>query len=408
MTTNTTKNNGLAEVIQASASHMPILLEGRLTTATIRKYDTAWKYFFSHKNILSTDQVARIINNFDSAEIANWTSNNEDTLKNGTFQEFVGKLKKKFLPHNWEDDLVQAQIATQGQTSFSKWVNDVRKANSELGAANSLYFIEENAFRCHVVPRLSPELRRSYDAHNVHVNNGTQGSLDAIMDLEAWLERINILDQDIQARHAEIQALQAKSAKMTHPAYSGANNSMHTPNQSSGLLIAAVLKLTTDERALLMAHQGCLKCRVFYAGHFADKCTVDHPSIDQCKKVTKEHAARAKASFEKNTKASTGVVVVAVFGSDSDNDSAKDGYGANEYVRTVSPTVPTPCSDIPLPSPNDSLETPCTGSPFPLHLKWSCTLDTPSGFSDSPVDTMIDCGSPPALISSTLVEQLGL
>jgi hypothetical protein len=405
---NNNKNSGVADVLQASSGQPPILSEGRLTTATIRKFDTACKRFFTHKNIPASEQVSKILNNFDSAEIANWASNNEQSLTAGSFNSFMDQLKKKFLPHNWEDDLVQTQIAFQGQSAFLKWINDVRRANAELGAAKSDYFIADDAFRRHVIPRLSPDLRRCYESHNVRVNNSTSGSLDAISDLEAWLERINILDQDVQARQAELQALQTKAKPRTYnPSSSGStSNAPSNPQSSSTTLVAAVPKLTADERALLMTHQGCLKCRVFYAGHFADKCSAERPSIEQCKKVTKENAIKAQAAFEKR-KGTANVVVAAVFGSDSDTSSdADNGYGANEYVHAYDATAPVLPPSLPSP-PDSSLLSP-PDSPFPRHLEWSCTLDTPNGLSDSPVDALIDCGSPPVLISSKLVDKLGL
>jgi hypothetical protein len=227
-----------------------------------------------HKSIAKENQVARIINNFDSAEITNWASNNQDLLTSGSFAEFIVKLKKKFLLHNWEDDLVQCQISTQGQTSFEKWVNNVRKANSELGAASSAYFIKDSAFRRHIIPRLTPELCCAYDTQNVRVNDGTKGSLDAIADLEAWLERINILDLDLQARRVELQALQTKPKSMRPTTTNFTQNI--TPNGGTQSLNTTIVpKLTPEERSLLMTHQGCLKCRCFYAGHFTDKCPVD-------------------------------------------------------------------------------------------------------------------------------------
>jgi hypothetical protein len=120
--------------------------------------------------------------------------------------------------------------------------------------------------------------------------------------------------------------------------------------------MAAMSKLTTEERALLMEHQGCLKCRVFYAGHFAGKCTAERPTPEQCKKVTKDVALKAKAAFEKSQKGSSSVVVAAVFGSDDSSEPSsgedEDGYGANEYVPSFDSV-----SDSPPISPSSTADT---------------------------------------------------
>lgn len=45
---------------------------------------------------------------------------------------------------------------------------------------------------------------------------------------------------------------------------------------------------------------------------------------------------------------------------------------------------------------------------FPAHLKWTCCVDVLLTCAPTPVEPLIDHGCPPVLISSELVEILGL
>lgn len=140
-------------------------------------------------------------------------------------------------------------------------------------------------------------------------------------------------------------------------------------------------KLTQAEHDLLRAHRGCFCCRLFYAGHYAPECppgTNGRPTADACKNVMTSAALKAKAAFEGKGPA----FVVAVFGDEEDSDDfdmAEDE--ADEYVLNLS---------------------------LPSHLWWSCCVDAPLTCAPTPIRALIDHGSPPVLISSELVEILGL
>ncbi|KAH9010868.1 hypothetical protein EDB85DRAFT_2160526 [Lactarius pseudohatsudake] len=57
-------------------------------------------------------------------------------------------------------------------------------------------------------------------------------------------------------------------------------------------------KLTGEERRLLQEHEGCFKCRVFYAGHRADKCAITL-SGKNYRTLTVQDALRAKPTVGK-------------------------------------------------------------------------------------------------------------
>jgi hypothetical protein len=113
------------------------------------------------------------------------------------FTQFIFKFKCKFLPRNWQDNLVSTQISMQGMKPFLSWTECVHEANTELGIAKSDYHIAEDKLRAHFVPRLSPVLKTSYDANNTHLD------LNKIAELDTWIERVHLLDVKLENKHAK-------------------------------------------------------------------------------------------------------------------------------------------------------------------------------------------------------------
>lgn len=138
------------------------------------------------------------------------------------------------------------------------------------------------------------------------------------------------------------------------------------------------------EKDLLDLHQGCYKCRIFYAGHFSCTCTGERPTLETCKKVTPAGALHAKAAF----KACNATIVSAVFGAGLDEDFVdEDLVDSNEFNEYMTPS--------PLP-------------PLPKHLWQDCCIDAPFTCAPSLMQALIDHGAFPVLISEYATELYGL
>ena len=141
------------------------------------------------------------------------------------------------------------------------WSESVREANAELSIAGSDYHIPDDKLRSHFVPRLSPTLKASYDAQNTH------GDLDKITDLDAWIERVHLLDCELENKRKEWLKLVMKNNNppsfnrdMNKTAIAtSSSDAQNATKPSNSTLIASTFipKLTTDERDLLKAHEGC-------------------------------------------------------------------------------------------------------------------------------------------------------
>ncbi|KAF8234220.1 hypothetical protein L208DRAFT_1262803, partial [Tricholoma matsutake] len=103
---------------QASPSSAPILSAGRLTVNVICQFENACRCYFLMKGVDAADPVGKIIYNFESTTVQSWINPDEVQLISLQFPEFLVMLKKKFLPHTWEDYLVEEQITIQGSTNL--------------------------------------------------------------------------------------------------------------------------------------------------------------------------------------------------------------------------------------------------------------------------------------------------
>jgi len=151
------------------------------------------------KDVDTDDCIGKIIYNFESTSVQSWIMAEEAQLITLPFPDFLVRLKKKFLPQSWEDNLVQDQIAIQGSLNLLTWVNKVCNANNELKAAHLPYHIPDDCFHLHLPPCLSDGLKRLYKANNGIAPSATKGTLDAITDFNDWLECLHLLKLDLQA-----------------------------------------------------------------------------------------------------------------------------------------------------------------------------------------------------------------
>jgi hypothetical protein len=124
-----------------------------------------------------------------------------------SFADFMLEVKRKWLPSDWEDELIQELIAPQGEREFYEWSVSIHKANNKLEAADSLQHIPATRFCAHLVAHLNPALRLAYHA--------AKKELDAIEDIEAWIHRIIILDVQLATHQKQISTSMAIAARNT-------------------------------------------------------------------------------------------------------------------------------------------------------------------------------------------------
>jgi hypothetical protein len=312
-------------------------LPGSLTIPVLRTFETACHHYFANKEIAAEDQVGKILYNFESATVQSWVLAEKERLSALTFRVFMTKFKLKFLVRSWEDELIQDQITCQSTTPFLTWINKVHNANNELHATGSSYYIEPSDLCKHLVPCLSPALKRLYNGNNGVPPGATVGMLDAIMALEDWQERVCLLKQDLDTRRSQ-WVMDTKKPRTTTatPVMAPAI----TVSTSNAYQLPPIPRLTNEEKTLLLMYLSCFKCRTFYARHISPNCKVTRCTLETCKNMTPEGAAKAKAAFKKRK---TATVIVVVFEESDDEDffeNCEEHGEGDEYMP------PPPCPSL--------------------------------------------------------------
>ncbi|RDB19569.1 Transposon Tf2-11 polyprotein [Hypsizygus marmoreus] len=401
---------------QSFPTHPPILSPGKITYDNFKTFEYMCNRFFSHKAIIPTDQVSRIIFNFEDESVQDWLEGDFVKYSALSFADFILEFKKKWFPRHWLDDIIDRVINSQGLRPFWTWVIDVKKCNTLL--VGKSHHVKPENLKDHLVARFHISLRTAYrDSDNYK-------ALEEMLDFDNWVEQVRIIDEKIRSRREAnsknyINKLVAESIASHLPLSTNITNTTATASNSTPTLSSSrppstfnttqrlpnttprlfIPKLTDDEKTLLASHGGCYKCREFYTGHYADTCTVPHPTPEAVRNLTPENAEIAKAAFQKRP-----AIVAAIFGSAPatfvDDNYIYDGQSLDsEESPEYEPWIDYAANEYVSASFTDSL---------PKHFWWDCCLDALVTCAPTPIRALIDSGASPVMISSQMVEIYGL
>lgn len=164
-------------------------------------------------------------------------------------------------------------------------------------------------------------------------------------------------------------------------ASSSTSNSSTTVNTSSTHTPDRVPTLTSKECSLLIEHEGCFKCRCFYAAHRSADCPDGFP--DKMLYVTL---------------------------TDGDVIAAKKKHGKRDKLTTTAGIVPAPTTVV-MPSAvlGDGSDSEYIDAPFFVpHFFLDCFTGSTSASSTKRVRALIDHGSDLVLIDPALADQMQL
>ncbi|KIJ38240.1 hypothetical protein M422DRAFT_259150 [Sphaerobolus stellatus SS14] len=162
---------------------------------------------------------------------------------------------------------------------------------------------------------------------------------------------------------------------LSHLSDSPATTRQNPPNAATGEKKKFLPKLTEEEKNLIRDHLGCRRCHTFYAGHQSANCPMTivntWPNTSNYTPLTESMAWVAAAAAKPR-------ITVALAYSKDPRDAETD-----LYVPPTPFTIPHLYAQMDLTGP--AMED------FPLSVK-----------------ALLDIGSPAVIISSGLVDQLGL
>ena len=395
----------LATVVHERMTLPPILTDGEITPKVIRDFESHCStYFLNAKGGVTEEQkVTRIMGCFQNDLVDDWTQVEKTRLLALTFEEFMKEFRERWLPPNWEQAVRTQMLNTRLSPSqrFQPWAAQILSHNVSL--RNTQSHMTDAQLRTQLEAALDEELRAL----------AAEEGCDDISGLREWMLKVTDIDnrrQRERKRLAEFFDLSMRAAKRQNigPQASGSRNSTTTSywnsfnregSSSSSSTNTYPPKLTENKRKLLHEHEGCLKCRMFYVPHCANKCTITLSGKDY-KERTLQDALRAK-----NTKGSARPPPIA-----SITELPSETPSAPDLVAALFPPSTSIGSDFDTAdTPDTSLSSVSAVPPLEeKHLTWDCTLTNNSDHLWIKVRALIDSGAHLVLIRPDIVTRLHL
>ncbi|KAG2754968.1 hypothetical protein P692DRAFT_201680044, partial [Suillus brevipes Sb2] len=353
-----------AVVEQSAPNKPPKLSAGDITPQVACDWQNACETYFLHKAVDEADQVKMIASGMADPRLRTWYLTQRATLSAGTFTEYMTAFRNAWLDSHWAMKLRKKVLGSQqGTRPFYEWALDLQNQNTLLyGNPSHLSDIQlRSQLEANVCDELTIRVLRA--------------KLAANLTLKEWIEEVKHLDdkrlEDLASHRKIAEELHKSSKRNTSSVNKISSSSSKSYNASSPRLGA----LTEAERALLMKHKGCFKCRKFYVSHQSKDCTDGAPEASSYKMLTESDATAAKPK--------------------------------TKTVAAVGPVGAVMPSSV-LDDGSDSEDDMCVAPFETAHLMWPCHLTGPSSTSSERIEALIDHGSHLVLIDENVVERLGL
>ena len=348
-------------------------------------------------------KVTRILGCFENPLVNDWISVNRTRLRTLSFEDFMIEFRQRWLPRNWEEDVAMRILSSRldpKQTTFEEWATQLQTWNVALRGTDS--HIDDDQMRRQLDANLDTELRKKTRNEKV----------TAIRELLPWIQKVAEIDdlrQTEQKRFTDAIDDRLRANKRPYDPARSVNpnreNYRRNTSNSSGTTAAGSSsttyppKLMEDERRLLHEHEGCLKCRMFYAGHRADKCTTTLTGRNY-KQLTQQDALRAKA----NKGVTRNPQLASITAPKIDTEAPE----ANDLLAAIFPTTATADTSFP-DSANSSLSS--VSHPPTLkcnHFIWNCMVISSTACVPVNETALIDSGANMVFIRADTVAKYQL
>ncbi|KIJ24709.1 hypothetical protein M422DRAFT_274461 [Sphaerobolus stellatus SS14] len=308
----------LAEVKVAKLKDCPMLTAGCINPTTLHSWYSACRRYMKHADKKADEIISIVADTMMEPRLMTWYQAGQARINKLTLNQYIDELAGLVLEKKWDHKLWQKILASsQGDQAFIDWKIELENYNAILTTSSPSYALTAD--------RLMAQL-------NANLNESLKGSLT--------MEPVLATSFDACNKPADHKYLP---------------------------------KLTDQEKQLLNEHDGCTRCRTFYAGHHSDTCPMKasgtFPDAMNYRSLTVSMVEAAKPR------------VAAAFVKAAPCDD-----NTNSYVSLSKPT------------------------PFTVpHLYAALDLTGPAMREfPLPIRALLDVGCPAVIISASLADQLGL
>ena len=293
----------MASVEQNSPSKVPILTAGNISPTIMCQFEHTCKNYFTHKKIITDDQVSLIIGGILDDRVTDWIIAEHERLIALSFNVFMTDFRQNYLAEDWEEDTLQELLSmSQGTNSFWDYTVTVQSKNALLHGTTS--HLPDDKLRHQIGAGMEVHLSKKVSLEK----------LNKILDFRKWLNEVKRCDDVLRAEREEYECITKENRDMSRrsnyaskPSFcrppSNNNNSSQTAPFASTTNIPVARKqcpkLLDSKCKPLNKNEGCLKCRRFFIEHRTANCPNDFPNPAMYKSLTQSDADRVKRSCGK-------------------------------------------------------------------------------------------------------------
>lgn len=384
-------NSTVATVDHTNPKNVPCLTPGTVTPEIMVSWFSACNTHFINRKTTDGDKVAAVIGGLQDPLIKAWYEPDFERLQKLSWADFQDEFKREFLPRNWEDKIETKLFAMrQGDgDAFRDFSNKIENLNLVL-RGTTLHLDDEGLIR-QVKVAMCSDLRGTVQSTT---------SLQTIKKYRQWKEEVAVLDEKRMNDRDRIIKLLTDNRSITNRVTTGGSRSNNPMTQnrggssSSSSTAPRLPKLTDAEKTLLGRHEGCFKCRQFYAGHLASQCTNAWPDAKSYRTLTETDATTAAA--KRNKFSPKTVAAVTDLTTIQGNPVAAIG-GSSPLAATS--------GVLAYGSDSEESDDECVSIPITVpHILWPAFIHNENGPTyPRNVTTLMDCGSSVVLIREDIV-----
>ncbi len=374
--------------VTVNSKAAPTLGEGTITPAVLSAWENGCFMFFRERDIADDKKVMKAVSQISNEVISDWYHADYERFDNMTWDDFTAALRLRFLPKGWALGIYSDIFAAKQQTTdrFEDFVLNIERFNARLRGTE--YRQTELALRGLLIANMCEDLRNLVSDPTIMQIASYVDWKTAVSNADARrLRNLEVINSLIAARTASTSR-SSSTTRTFKSTTSGASASSATTQN--------LPKLSQSEKLLLNEHQGCYKCRRFYAGHLSGACPNGFPKAETYTPLTQASALKAREG--RTAKDSNKSRTVATVDVDTETIDAT-------VIAGVTSGQPLAATTGILGSGSDSDE--CVTPLLAPHTILRARILSPS-FEAEPSPLLIDSGASAVLIRRDVAERLNL
>ncbi|KAH8116076.1 hypothetical protein DFH11DRAFT_1542852 [Phellopilus nigrolimitatus] len=246
----------------------PVLTDGFTTPMVLDQWFNHAENFHSLKDIEDDHRVKKVAGGLQPVRARNWYYARKADVDALDWDEFKEQVRATLLETGWDrkERLALNAVHQEGRT-IAEFENDILRRNVLLRGTGSE--MTPGQIRFHMEANMDCDTMQAAAVARTHT----------IQDYEDWIAAITATDEQCRIdreRLTDALALRAANKKITRAPMPAAVASASRITNDGPVLG----KLSAQERTLLAKHNGCFKCRHYYADHRANNCTTPRDRIN--------------------------------------------------------------------------------------------------------------------------------